>query len=1405
MEFFIKKGATLPLLKLNIVDNGRSDYNNFLNTLELSSLFFSMTNVENGTPKITNKPAGVGGEYPNYFIYYQFQNTDTTKEGRFEGEFVIKNEYGNNVLTLGEKLYVNITESFILDDLDYVSCYIVDYACCSNPIPVPLPQPSSTPTPTPTVTDSQLSLTLQGFINPGSVVIDYVLTSNRLFSQELTMSFSNLLGVIVGSPVLITTGVTLSVGEFTGTTQVILPDDFQNLNRESLFFGNTINLTGLTYTTYYQNSVFFATPTPTPTPTPTETIVCECFEIVAPLANGSYSYIDCSGIEQPVVELGIGESSRVCVGNSKINAFDGAEFYVVGLCSDCLLPTPTPTPTQTEGEIFMGNIIENINLNETFTTNEEELNRILRERPKKLNIDLPFKDGVINVNLTRRNIYENDFRISNEFGETLYSKLGEHYEGIIVGSQNSTVSLSITSEGFSGSLQDEGLVVDINNISGFTHHCQEVFEETKHDCNTYNIDFPELDNYISPNQEMFNNFEGEIMANINFENLNSYVTMVANKNVRYLLEVDYDIYQYFGNDLQATTNYITALFNSISAIHAAEGVSITMSEIKFWTSGESPYRTYGHTIPCTANTSNLDCALKNYRQYYKNNNLTFNGDVRMLLTVGWPNPVGGSARYSSAYTPGVCSPDFYNCLFHQLRPTTVSPGSPPPEGYVDGGSNLSVYYGNANGWNVIAGAHEIGHTHGCSHTFSSVWNCNYTIGSTNVAGTCCLDCCSGLANCACVGGTTIQNPTNGTCIASGATIMSYNTRQPIFGPQPQQKMVNTINAALCLQNFTTPTPTPTPTRTSTTPTPTPTRNTPTPTKTSNWDCAASFNINIPNTTSVTISGVTFVKSVSQVMSTQSFAIIPSSCIGSSNISGVNILTSLTDTSGNYTMSSSTLLTSIALSFGALQATDVITFSANNGTTFVGICQGCCGQNGAANQIVGTTLCSQLGNVDGGAFRVIVNSTEPFNQLNVKISSPLNNGWGKFLKINNFRTLGTSITPTKTPTRTATPTVTKTANFVDVTPTSTPTVTLTKTLTSTPTRTLTPTRTSTQTPTVSKTSNLIVESPTSTPTRTLTPTPTRTLTPTKSTNITLTLTPTRTKTPTPTKSSNTSLTPTPTRTKTPTPTKSSNTSLTPTPTRTKTPTPSTSISISLCDILSVANTTGIIYKYDYVSNTVTELPVSGRQVLPSDIAVSENYLFTISSNTIRRFQITRNPWTATNPTDFIYPSGTFATSNNGLFALSDSTLISFNTLNQIISVNLTNLTTTVLFSLPAGRSIAGDIIYTTNNRYIIVNRSISTSTTFVSQFDSSGNPMGEMSMASITLVNGSLFIYNSELYIQRQSTPPHNYKLTFPSTISPVLSTATVTSLGFAQPQNCISFDFPVSPTPTKTVTPTKIL
>ena len=151
MEFFIKKNATLPVLKMQVVKDGRSDYNNFMYFIEEASIFFSMTDIETGIPKIVTRPAGfVKKELmdPNapveYYVYYQFNSNDTKRTGRYEGQFLFRNDHGTLILPIREKLYINIQESFIADDLPYENCYVSEFPCCITTPIIPITTTTTT-------------------------------------------------------------------------------------------------------------------------------------------------------------------------------------------------------------------------------------------------------------------------------------------------------------------------------------------------------------------------------------------------------------------------------------------------------------------------------------------------------------------------------------------------------------------------------------------------------------------------------------------------------------------------------------------------------------------------------------------------------------------------------------------------------------------------------------------------------------------------------------------------------------------------------------------------------------------------------------------------------------------------------------------------------------------------------------------------------------------------------------------------------------------------------------------------------------------------------------------------------------------------------------------------------------
>jgi hypothetical protein len=120
MEFFIKKGATLPVLKMQIVKDGRNDFRSFMEELENATITFSMRDEGTGVLKIASKRAYITEKFfdnpdapTEYYIYYQFTTSDTAKVGRFVGEFSVTTSQGQLIVPIRENLYINVTDSFI--------------------------------------------------------------------------------------------------------------------------------------------------------------------------------------------------------------------------------------------------------------------------------------------------------------------------------------------------------------------------------------------------------------------------------------------------------------------------------------------------------------------------------------------------------------------------------------------------------------------------------------------------------------------------------------------------------------------------------------------------------------------------------------------------------------------------------------------------------------------------------------------------------------------------------------------------------------------------------------------------------------------------------------------------------------------------------------------------------------------------------------------------------------------------------------------------------------------------------------------------------------------------------------------------------------------------------------------
>jgi hypothetical protein len=121
MNFYIKKNATLPLLKMQVVKDGRSEYQQFMDSLETATITFTMVNTASGIPKIVAKPAYIVelvnldvNALPEYYVYFRFTERDTNQVGQYSGEFLIHNDQGDLVLPLREELNIYVQESFII-------------------------------------------------------------------------------------------------------------------------------------------------------------------------------------------------------------------------------------------------------------------------------------------------------------------------------------------------------------------------------------------------------------------------------------------------------------------------------------------------------------------------------------------------------------------------------------------------------------------------------------------------------------------------------------------------------------------------------------------------------------------------------------------------------------------------------------------------------------------------------------------------------------------------------------------------------------------------------------------------------------------------------------------------------------------------------------------------------------------------------------------------------------------------------------------------------------------------------------------------------------------------------------------------------------------------------------------
>ena len=108
MTFIIKKNSVNPLLRMEVINDGRYDYRKSLinNSLMDSVVTFSMKDVETGLLKISKAPARIvvakdSGCDEKYILQYDWKPRDVKNEGIYEGWFDIT--FNGNLTEYGEE------------------------------------------------------------------------------------------------------------------------------------------------------------------------------------------------------------------------------------------------------------------------------------------------------------------------------------------------------------------------------------------------------------------------------------------------------------------------------------------------------------------------------------------------------------------------------------------------------------------------------------------------------------------------------------------------------------------------------------------------------------------------------------------------------------------------------------------------------------------------------------------------------------------------------------------------------------------------------------------------------------------------------------------------------------------------------------------------------------------------------------------------------------------------------------------------------------------------------------------------------------------------------------------------------------------------------------------------------
>lgn len=123
-QFNIVQNATLPYLEMEVINDGRHNFDKIYIALQAADVTFNMIDNNNGIKKIVNKKCNIvpienNGCVEKVKVQYQWNKNDTKEKGQFKGYFKVSFKdnivmedmmfpKGDLIVPIAEELIINV-------------------------------------------------------------------------------------------------------------------------------------------------------------------------------------------------------------------------------------------------------------------------------------------------------------------------------------------------------------------------------------------------------------------------------------------------------------------------------------------------------------------------------------------------------------------------------------------------------------------------------------------------------------------------------------------------------------------------------------------------------------------------------------------------------------------------------------------------------------------------------------------------------------------------------------------------------------------------------------------------------------------------------------------------------------------------------------------------------------------------------------------------------------------------------------------------------------------------------------------------------------------------------------------------------------------------------------------------